>query len=73
MSNKLEQLKDMITLMLDDCDKYDYPHVCNMISDPETRKELEESILNMCKRSGISVGEAISQTERAYNPNMLDD
>ena len=26
-NDKLQQLKDVITLMLDDCDKYDYPHV----------------------------------------------
>ena len=70
--SKLEELKDIITLMLDDCDKYDYPHVCNMASTPETKKLLEDQIVNMAKQ-GINVRESINQIERAHNPNMIDD
>ena len=69
---KLEELKDIMTLMLDDCDKYDYPHVCNMASTPETRKHLEDEIVNMAKE-GIGVRRAINQIERAHNSNMMDD
>ena len=70
--SKLEELKDIITLMLDDCDKYDYPHVCNMASTPETKQLLEDRIVNMAKQ-GINVRESINQIERAHNPNMIDD
>ena len=70
--SKLDELKDIITLMLDDCDKYDYPHVCNMASTPETRKRLEDEIVNMAKQ-GIKPRTAINQIERAHNSNMMDD
>jgi len=73
MSDALKQLKDVIAIMLDDCDPYTYPHVCNMASNPETRPELEEMIINMAKKTGDSVGAIIHQIERAYNPNMMED
>ena len=70
--SKLDELKDIINLILDDCDKYDYPHVCNMASDKETRQYLEDEIVNMAKQ-GINVRTAINQIERAHNSNMMDD
>ena len=73
MSEALNQLKDVIAIMLDECDKYDYPHVCNMAGNPNTRPELEEMIINMVKKTGDSVGAIIDQIERAYNPNMMED
>jgi hypothetical protein len=69
----LQEINDLIAVNLDECDKYDYPHVCNMASNPDTRKLLEERLLNMIKASGMTVQEAILQMERAYNPNMLED
>lgn len=71
-NDKLQELKNVINLMLDDCDNIDYPHVCNMASDPETRKYLENSIITMAKQ-GISVRRAMNQIERAHNSNMMDD
>ncbi len=73
MSDALKQLKDVITIMLDDCDPFTYPHVCNMAGNQETRPELEEMIINMAKKTGDSVGAIIHQIERAYNPNMMED
>lgn len=67
------KLKDMINLVLEDCDKYAYPHVCNMASDPRTKPELESMIIDMVKESGVSVGKSIDQIERAYNPNKIED
>jgi hypothetical protein len=72
-SEILQQLKDMITIMLDDCDKYTHPHVCNMANNPNTREELESMIIEISKQSGLSVGQAIEQIERAYNPNKIED
>lgn len=71
-NSKLQQLKDVITLVLEDCDTIDYPHVCNMASDPDTRKYLEAEIINMAKQ-GINVQSAIIQIERAFNSNMMED
>ena len=68
-----KKLKDLINLQLENCDKYDYPHVCNMANNPDTRPELEDMILTQIKGSGISVGNAILRIERAYNPNMMED
>lgn len=71
-NDKLQELKDVIALMLEDCDKYDYPHVCNMASTPKTKERLEDRIITMVKQ-GIGVRSAINQIERAHNPNMIDD
>ncbi len=74
MTNEQQKkLKDLINLQLENCDKYDYPHVCNMASNPDTRPGLEDMILAEIKASGITVGEAIDGIERVYNPNMMED
>ena len=72
-NHSLQELKDLISMVLDDCDKYEYPHVCNMASDPTTRASLDKKILDICVSTGWPVQAAILQVERAYNPNMLDD
>lgn len=71
--NHLERLKELIDIQLENCDQYDYPHVCNMASNPKTRPGLEDMILTLIKGSGVSVGDAILRIERAYNPNMMED
>jgi len=71
-NSNLEELKDIITLMLDEVDKYDYPHVKRMASTPETKKRLEDEIINMAKQ-GINVRSAINQIERAFNSNIIED
>ncbi len=68
-----ERLKELIDLQLENCDKFDYPHVYNMASNPNTRPGLEDMILTQIKGSGVSVGDAILRIERAYNPNMMED
>jgi hypothetical protein len=71
--DSLQEMKDLISMVLDDCDKYDYPHVCNMAHNPETRTRVEESIMEMIRKSGVSVQGAIQKLERAYNPNFMED
>lgn len=72
-NNSLQELKNLISLVLDDCDKYDYPHVCNMARNPDTRPILEKRILEISLTNGASVQNAIVQMERTYNPNMIED
>ena len=71
--DSLQELKDLISLILMDIDKYDYPYVYDMVNDPEVRPNLEENIINLCKETGMTIQDAILQIERDYNPNMLKD
>ena len=71
--DSLQELKDLISLILMDIDRYDYPYVYDMINDPEVRANLEENIINLCKETGMTIQDAILQIERDYNPNMLKD
>jgi hypothetical protein len=73
MSDKLQEIRDLISMVLDECDKYDYPHVCNMAGNPNTRPNIEKDILEMIRKTGISVQAAIDKIERAYNPNLMED
>jgi transposase len=72
-NSKLQELKDLIEVVFEDCDKYSHPHVCNMISDPATKTELENTIIGIIRQSGVSIQAAIDQIERAYNSNYIED
>lgn len=71
--DKIERLKELIAIELDSCSKEDWPYVCNMTSNPEGRKAVTEKIIEQCKTSGITVGQALDRIERAYNPNRIED
>lgn len=71
--DKMVRLKELIAIELDSCNKTDWPYVCHMASDPATRKQVEEMIIQQCVQSGASVGQALERIERAYNPNMKED
>lgn len=73
MGNNLDRLNELITIELDNCNDIDWPYVCQMASNPETRKQVEGMIMQQIDASGISVGDAIERIERAYNPNKMDD
>jgi hypothetical protein len=70
---KLQKLKDLIDLALEQCDAEEFPHVCSMARNPENREGLGNMIIAQVKESGISVNSAINRIERAYNPNRIDD
>jgi hypothetical protein len=71
--DKIARLKELIAIELDHCDKTDWPYICHMAANPETRKQVEEMIIEQVKTSGISVGKALERIERAYNPNKMED
>ena len=71
--DSIQEMKDLISMVLDECDKYEYPHVCNIASNSNTRENIEKDILSMIRESGISVQEAIYKIEQAYNPNKIED
>ena len=69
---KVEKLNDLIGAELDLCDRYKTPTVCSNAADPEARKNLVDTLRNMCLEGNISVDEAIDKYERSFNPNMAD-
>jgi hypothetical protein len=71
--DKMARLKELIAIELDSCNKTDWPYVCHMASNKETRKQVEEMIIEQVRASGISVGGALERIERAYNPNKMED
>ena len=71
--DKITRLKELIAIELDMCNKEDWPYVCNMTDTLEGRKAVEEKIIEQCKASGITVGQALDRIERAYNPNRIED
>lgn len=68
-----KKLNELIDLALEQCDKVDYPHVCNMASHPDNRPGLVNMIMAQIKESGISVNAAMNRIEGAYNPNRMED
>ena len=71
--DKMNRLKELIAIELDDCNDVDWPYVCNMAANPKTRAQVEAMIIEQVKAFGISVGEALERIERAFNPNKMED
>ena len=72
-NDKLARLKELIAIELDSCNKLDWPYVCHMAGSPDTRKQVEQMVIEQVLQSGISVGGALERIERAYNPNKMED
>jgi hypothetical protein len=71
--DKMTRLKELIEIELDHCNKTDWPYVCHMAADPETKKQVINMVIEQASQSGISVGQALERIERAYNPNIMED
>jgi hypothetical protein len=71
--DKMARLKELIAIELDSYNKTDWPYVCHMAASAETRKQVEEMIIEQVRQSGVSVGGALERIERAYNPNKMED
>lgn len=69
---KVEKLKDLISVELDMCDSFKTPVICANASDEKARINLIEVILDICLKGNISVSDAIDQYERTFNPNMAN-
>lgn len=72
-TDKIQRLKELIAIELDSCSKEDWPYVCNISSTPEGRNDITDKVIEQCKTSGVSVGQALARIERAYNPNKIED
>ena len=70
---KIAELKKLIKLSLEACDKTVTPEVCLMSSDPDTYPNLEKMILEMIIKGGHTIGSAIIDIEKSYNVNMIND
>lgn len=73
MNEKLKELKDLIHSHLNACDKILTPTICEMKDTPEGKASLEEMILKRILERGITVGQAINEIEKEYNPNLIND
>lgn len=69
---KIEKLKELIGIELDLCDSYKTPIVCANASNPKTRENIINVILDICLKGNVTVDEAIDQYERTFNPNMAN-
>lgn len=72
-NEKMERLLELIEIELDGCKKEDWPYICHMAENPETRSQVKDLIVEQVKQSGISVGAAITRIEKAFNPNTIED
>ena len=73
MNEKLKELKQLIHSHLQQCDKILTPTICEMKDTPSGKSELEEMILSRILERGITVGQAINEIEKEYNPNLIND
>ena len=71
--SKLDELKDIIELALDDVDEFSLPNIYAIVQDEQTKNQLIEDIIEVVKRTGDSVYAIINRLERSYNDNMIDD
>lgn len=71
--DQIKRLKEIIAIELDHCNREDFPYVCHMASDPESRKEIEEMVIQLCSKPKCTVQQALDRIERSYNPNRMED
>ncbi|MBL6445691.1 hypothetical protein JMN32_05185 [Fulvivirga sp. 29W222] len=62
-NNQVMQLRSMIRVALQHCDRSVTPNFCQMLSSPESYKKAESMVLNYAIKNEVSIGAAISQLE----------
>lgn len=70
---KLEELKQLISAHLNECDYTYTPTICQMKDTPKGKEQLEEKILSLILAKGCSVGQAVNEIEKEFNPNLIND
>lgn len=70
--SELSELRNLIQAHLNNCDPITTPTVCEMKATMEGSKQLEDDILARCASRGLSVGQAVLEIEREYNPNWTE-
>lgn len=73
MNTQLKELKQLIHAHLNECDFILTPTICEMKDTDKGKAELEEKILKRILERGITVGQAVNEIEREYNPNLIND
>jgi uncharacterized CHY-type Zn-finger protein len=71
--DQIKELKELIAIELDACNKLDWPYVCHMKLTKEGYLAIEKMVIEQCEQSGCTVQEAIARIERMYNPNKMED
>lgn len=69
----IDKLKALIQAELNLCNSDKTPTVCAMSGDADLYAGLERMIIDRVKNHGLSIGEAITEIEREYNINMIED
>lgn len=73
MNAQLKELKQLIHAHLNECDNILTPTICEMKETEKGKKELEQRILEVIIKRGLTVGQAVNEIEREYNPNLIND
>jgi hypothetical protein len=73
MQNKLKELKQLIHIHLEECDTITTPTICEMKTTPEGKLKLEDKILKHILERGVTVGQAVNEIEKEFNPNLNND
>ena len=68
----LTELKDLVSIMLDQCDATETPTLCRLLQVKGNKERFIETIVEMVGK-GNHAEEAIAILERRYNPNVPDD
>ena len=68
----LATLKDQIAMMLDQCDGSETPTLCRLLTIEGNKQLMIDSVIGLVK-DGYETDQAISELERRYNPNTMDD
>jgi len=71
-SESIELLRDQISTLLDQCDGYSTPTICQLLKIEGNKQLLTDSIVELIKK-GYKTDQAISMLEREYNLNTPDD
>lgn len=74
-ANKLVfDLKMTINEYLDRCDESNTPFICKLVSEDKNNKEqIEEFVLTLVFKNGMTIGQALSEQERVLDPNYITD
>jgi hypothetical protein len=70
---QIKELKELLAIELDSCDRLSWPYICNMKSNKKGYESIEKMVIQMCEQSGCSIGTALDRIERDFNPNKMED
>lgn len=72
MSKALNELKETISVHLEQCDPSYTPYICSCIGNPEGKNKMIDTIAGVVLQRKSTVGDAVLLIESLYNPNILD-